>query len=484
MSVATPEEVSKEALEQHNTETQRAATRNRYIVLGSFVAYVLIVGGSVALLPAAFTESALVAARKAVVPHWCGFAGFLTTFSVELVSFVISTDAAKTRVMVITLGCSLMGAITYLLVATEVAPVMLGPASGFPVYPTKMLTWICSTSLMIYVVWNSGDTPFSHLVKTLAYNTVMLIAGLIGFTCSAAYVPVAFACGVAMFCGMGYGQWQMIGLDKVNNIDTHRANMAMMKVKYMVAGCSLLYPATYSLQFFNLVPHVALESAMVFVDVLSYGILMSAIQQGLLCSSTDRKQALMQQMALDLVEDLKEADKRQDRFLATMTHELRTPLNGIVGITDSLLLNYTKTLDDRVVKGIETVRDSGKRFSQLVANILDSASISESKLRLILKPVNLAKIVDDVALLIEPLLRNNTKLSVNVSTLLPEVDADYDRLLQILFNLMGNACKFTDDGEISVRATCAGGMMRIEVKDSGVFVDEVERKEMTILKCC
>ena len=207
---------------------------------------------------------------------------------------------------------------------------------------------------------------------------------------------------------------------------------------------------------------------MAFIDVLSKCILMSAIQQGMMVSSADRKQALMQRMALDLVEDLKEADKRKDRFLATMTHELRTPLNGIVGITDSLLRNYKDTLDERVIKGIQTVRDSGKRFSQLVANILDSASVSESKLRLVLKPVSIAKIVDEVALLIEPLLRNNTKLTVNVPSSLPEVDADYDRLLQIMFNLMGNACKFTDEGEISVKATSEGGMMRIEVKDTGV----------------
>ena len=462
-------EASKEGPGRPETETQKAATRNKHVVLAAYGLYALLIGGSVALLPAAFTESALVASRKAVVPHWCGFAGFLTIFCVELVSFVISTDAAKTRVMVVTLGCSLMGALTYLLVAMEIAPVMLGPASGFPVYPSKMLTWICSTSLMIYVVWNAGDTPVSHLLKTLGFNTVMLFAGLIGFTAPAAYVPFAFAVGMVMFCGMGYGQWNMIGLETGDSIETHRANMAMMKVKCIMVACWFLFPATYGLQFFDLIPHVALESIMVFIDILSKCILMSAIQQGLMCTSSDRKQAMMQRMALDLVEDLKEADKRKDRFLATMTHELRTPLNGIVGITDSLLMNFKGNLDERVEKGIQTVRDSGKRFSQLVANILDSASISESKLRLILKPVCLAKLVDEVALLIEPLLRNSTKLSVNVPMSLPEVDADYDRLLQIMFNLIGNACKFTDKGEISVVATSESGMLRIEVRDTGAW---------------
>ena len=464
-----PDEVSKEALGRLETETQKAATRNKRVVLGAFCLYALLVGGSVALLPSAFTESALVASRKAAVPHWCGFAGFLSIFCVELVSLVISTDAAKTRVMVVTLGCSLMGALTYLLLATEIAPVMLGPASGFPVYPSKMLTWICSTSLMIYVVWNAGETPVSHLFKTLGYNTVMLIAGLIGFAAPAPYVPFAFSVGMVAFCGMGYGQWTMIGMETGDNIETHRANMAMLKVKCIMVACWFLFPAVYGLQFFNLIPHVALESMMVFVDILAKSILMSSIQQGHMCTSSDRKQAMMQRMALDLVEDLKEADNRKDRFLATMTHELRTPLNGIVGITDSLLINFKGKLDARVEKGIQTVRDSGKRFSQLVATILDSASISESKLRLTLRPVSMAKIVDEVALLIEPLLRNNTKLSVNVPPSLPEVDADYDRLLQVMFNLIGNACKFTDEGKISVKATSQYGMLRIEVKDTGAL---------------
>ena len=237
MGEIQPAQVSKAARAELDTQTQRAAKRNILVVLGAFALYFVLVGASVAFLPAAFTESALVAARKAAVPHWCGFAGFVTVFFIELVSFVISTDAAKTRVMVVTLGCSLMGALTYLLILLEVAPVMIGPASGFPVYPSKMLTWICSTSLMIYVVWNSSDTPVSHLMKTLAFNSAMLVAGLVGFTSSAPYVPTAFAFGLAMFCGMGYGQWTMIGMDVDDHPETHRANMAIIKVKYIMAAC-------------------------------------------------------------------------------------------------------------------------------------------------------------------------------------------------------------------------------------------------------
>jgi len=255
--------------------------------------------------------------------------------------------------------------------------------------------------------------------------------------------------------------------------------MAIFKVKCCMVSCWVLVPATYALQFVTEIPHVGLATMMVFIDVLTKCVLMSAIQQGLMCTAADRKHVLMQRMALDLVEDLKEADKRKDRFLATMTHELRTPLNGIVGITDSLLRNYKDTLDERVVKGIQTVRDSGKRFSQLVSNILDSAALSECKLRLVLKPVSISAIIDEVALLIEPLLRNNTSLKINVPRSLPEMDADYDRLLQIMFNLLGNACKFTDEGEISVKATSEGGMMRIEVKDTGAEVE----KTWTRLPC-
>jgi two-component system sensor histidine kinase ChiS len=228
----------------------------------------------------------------------------------------------------------------------------------------------------------------------------------------------------------------------------------------------LVFPVTWALQW-TPISNVLLEATIIASDVAAKA-MMPAVQQAVVLAASDRKHAALMRMSLELCSDLQEKEESKGRFFTAMTQELRTPLDGILGLLDSLLTTYGGDLNKKVYSAVCTVRDTGMRFKHLLATILDASTIQERKLRMNFEPVCLSKIVQDVAVLIEPLMRNGTSLSMHVPRDLPTVDADATRLSQVLFNLLGNAAKFTDHGEVILTASIdMGVMLRIEIKDSG-----------------
>ena len=144
-------------------------------------------------------------------------------------------------------------------------------------------------------------------------------------------------------------------------------------------------------------------------------------------------------------------DKLKDDFLANTSHELRTPLNGIIGIAESLIDGVTGKLPDKTVENLRLIAFSGKRLSSLVNDILDFSRIKNDQITLRKKPTDL-RAITDLVLLTSRHLAGSKPLTLNndISTDLPPVTADENRLQQVLYNLVGNAVKFTDSGEIRV----------------------------------
>ena len=191
------------------------------------------------------------------------------------------------------------------------------------------------------------------------------------------------------------------------------------------------------------------------------------MQHGVFVVEEDWELLILQREAFSVMYDMMDQEMRKDRFFAAMTHELRTPLNGIVGLTEALLMTQSKNLTEKVEGTVRTVHESGRRLQQLINNILDSASVNESKLRIVMKRMSIPKLLDEVQQLIRPLLRQGVKLTVKLQSGLPHIQADYQRITQVMYNILGNAAKFTDSGEILVKGVLDKGMLNIKVKDSG-----------------
>ncbi|OQY45016.1 MAG: hypothetical protein B6242_11510 [Anaerolineaceae bacterium 4572_78] len=186
--------------------------------------------------------------------------------------------------------------------------------------------------------------------------------------------------------------------------------------------------------------------------------------------------------------ELERMDKLKDQFLANTSHELRTPINGIIGIADSMVDGATGDLTSIQVKNLTMIVTSGRRLSALVNDILDFSKLQEKTYDLHRRSISLIEITEIVLALSQPLIESKPIKLINaIPTDIPAVYADENRLQQILFNLIGNAIKFTDSGKVTISASIlevgvygdkplhhgvTENMLKITVSDTGIGIPE------------
>ena len=180
---------------------------------------------------------------------------------------------------------------------------------------------------------------------------------------------------------------------------------------------------------------------------------------------------------MESIRRLQQVDKLKDEFLANTSHELRTPLNGIIGLAESLIDGVSGDLPDKTVANLSMIVSSGRRLASLVNDILDFSKLNNESLELTRKGVDLHALVDVVLTLSTPLLATKKLRFINaIADDVPPVIADEDRLQQIMHNLIGNAVKFTEEGEIEVSARREDKRVVVMVRDTGIGIppDKVE----------
>ncbi len=176
--------------------------------------------------------------------------------------------------------------------------------------------------------------------------------------------------------------------------------------------------------------------------------------------------------------ELKRLSQIKDEFLANTSHELRTPLHGIIGLADSLIDGATGKLPTKTTENLTMIANSGRRLLTLVNDILDFSKLKHNTIELQLKSLGLWEILDMVLVLSQSLVgQKNIKLINSVPDDLPGVEADENRLQQILYNLIGNAIKFTESGTVEITA-CekiineSNHYIAVTISDTGIGIPE------------
>ncbi|MDQ7028617.1 MAG: sensor histidine kinase [Ardenticatenia bacterium] len=174
-------------------------------------------------------------------------------------------------------------------------------------------------------------------------------------------------------------------------------------------------------------------------------------------------------------ERLKELDRLKDEFISTVTHELRTPLTSIRAMAE-ILYDHPELDTNRRAQFLGIILKESERLSRLINQVLDFAKLESGMFEWHVSEVNLRSVVEEAVASTEHLFRErNVRLRVVVPAHVPTVEADHDRLVQVMFNLLSNAAKFAQDW-VEVRLTLQGDVVRVDVSDNGPGISPEEQE--------
>jgi signal transduction histidine kinase len=187
---------------------------------------------------------------------------------------------------------------------------------------------------------------------------------------------------------------------------------------------------------------------------------------------------LFQQLQ-EKAELLEVASRHKSRFLANMSHELRTPLNAILGYTELILDHIYGAVPDRIAGVLARVDKSGRHLLGLINDVLDLSKIEAGQLALSVADYSMSDVVQTVVTAVESLAADKkVTLKAALSPGLPHGRGDERRITQVLMNLVGNAIKFTDAGEICITVGAEDGTFRVAVSDTGPGIPVAEQEKI------
>ncbi|AFH61826.2 ATP-binding protein [Paenibacillus caseinilyticus] len=302
---------------------------------------------------------------------------------------------------------------------------------------------------------------FSVVTLAAALYSDQLYFDIVNYFASAAFMLIFLADSALMFVQLrrqktSEAQWTMLGY--------------LLLILFGVSHSLFFLLERWDLAAFRTAP-----ALLYFLreDQLSFGIFLFMLCLTMvLVQRFDQVNERVKRYALELEEKnrkLQELDRLKDDFLANTSHELRTPLHGIIGLSEAILADLSGVSEDSR-RNVELVISSASRLARLVDDILDFSKLKHSDIVLKQEPVGLHALADLVLTVFGPLAARKGIALVNGVPEGSRVLADPGRLEQILYNLIGNALKFTDSGEVRLTAESAQTGMRIRIRDTGIGI--------------
>jgi signal transduction histidine kinase len=181
----------------------------------------------------------------------------------------------------------------------------------------------------------------------------------------------------------------------------------------------------------------------------------------------------------DKSRQLEEASQHKSQFLANMSHELRTPLNAILGYTELMADGAYGQPSEKMVGILQRLEANGRHLLGLINDVLDLSKIEAGQLVLELSDYSVEDIAQTVRSTLEPLAADKKlAFKMEMASKLPTGRGDGRRLTQVLINLVGNAIKFTDAGEVAIKAEANNGSFHVSVRDTGPGISAADQAKL------
>jgi len=178
-----------------------------------------------------------------------------------------------------------------------------------------------------------------------------------------------------------------------------------------------------------------------------------------------------------------EASRAKSTFLANMSHELRTPLNAIIGYSEMLEEEARESATAENVQDLQKIQSAGKHLLSLINDVLDLSKIEAGKMTLHLESFDISAMIEEIVSTLQPAIEKNKNiLRLHLADDMGVMRADATKVRQILFNLLSNACKFTDHGIITVEVDqhteLGEDWIRLQVADTGIGISAKQKENL------
>ena len=404
-------------------------------------------------------------------------AAFGCALFLNISSWTFETHRSRQKLCVLVIFISGVAFLYELMALYGEAPIFL-TQGGRPNSVMRYVMWSHATPAMVYALSMLSDLSPQRVRLAMVADVVMILAAIPGEYCK-------WWMGRYFFNTLSFLLFPFVireiytmftqAMDATTSSD-RQAYFSLKFLRMFTVVLWSVFPVVWALCQLNLIDSVMEEALHSIADVFGKIVFSSSLLQSNFVS-IDARRRLALKAAEDanrtaVIFELQELLAQKEEFITVITHELRTPLNGIIGLSEALI--SAGALHGSNARSIGAIRNSGMRLLALVNDVLDAASMKRGTLTVQRKKVNIAKLIDDVIELTEALLSPGVRLITKVSAMTPLVIGDPQRLIQVMYNLVGNACKFTDEGEIVVE--CSGTVddefVVVKVKDTGGGIPE------------
>ncbi|KAG2425936.1 hypothetical protein HXX76_013309 [Chlamydomonas incerta] len=400
---------------------------------------------------------------------------FGTAFGLNFITLLFERESAKFQLALLACYINFLAGFSDYLSWKGYAPIVRDSwGQGFQLLRTVM--WLLTTPAMVYLLSIISDFSRLKVYSVMLADVLMITFGILAFLAYNKIMSILlYMVAWCLFTYVVHSMWSMFHASIAEaRHDSSRVSLEVLRL--FAVGLWFTFPVIWIVVKMGLVDVHTEEWTWCVCDFLGKVMFSSSLLHGNFLTIEQRRLIAMRIVEegnrIQVIQELKDLVEQKERFMSSMSHELRTPLNGIIGLSDALLVGSCGEINDQALKTITTIKTSGARLLNLINDILDAASMRKGKLTIKHEKVNLKRVVDDVIDLCQPLAKRGVKLVNDLRETVPFVLGDTGRIIQVFHNLIGNSCKFTHSGTISISAAVKDDEVEVAVADTGIGIPE------------